>query len=92
MSWQRVPVAQLANVWDPEFVGSESHMSVSCGACTRWLSDAPVLVLSLVAVSAVVLVFGAITLLGGNEFMLAYATEALWLFDKGGWKETHKGR
>jgi signal transduction histidine kinase len=32
-------------------------VAIVAGACTRWLSDAPVLVLSLVAVSAVVLVF-----------------------------------
>ncbi|KAF4589314.1 transcription factor Rba50 [Ophiocordyceps camponoti-floridani] len=29
---------------------------------------------------------------GGHRGSRAYATEALWLFDKGGWKEKHKGR
>ncbi|UNI17400.1 hypothetical protein JDV02_003742 [Purpureocillium takamizusanense] len=29
---------------------------------------------------------------GGHRGSRAYATEALWLFEKGGWKETHKGR
>ncbi|RDA93416.1 hypothetical protein CP533_1970 [Ophiocordyceps camponoti-saundersi (nom. inval.)] len=29
---------------------------------------------------------------GGHRGSRAYATEALWLFDKGGWKEQHKGR
>lgn len=29
---------------------------------------------------------------GGHRGSRAYATEALWLFEKGGWKEKHKGR
>ncbi|PHH75490.1 hypothetical protein CDD83_4390 [Cordyceps sp. RAO-2017] len=29
---------------------------------------------------------------GGHRGSRAYATEALWLFEKGGWKETFKGR
>ncbi|PFH55861.1 hypothetical protein XA68_17486 [Ophiocordyceps unilateralis] len=29
---------------------------------------------------------------GGHRGSRAYATEALWLFDKGGWKVKHKGR
>ncbi|RDA85564.1 hypothetical protein CP532_5369 [Ophiocordyceps camponoti-leonardi (nom. inval.)] len=29
---------------------------------------------------------------GGHRGSRAYATEALWLFDKGGWREKHKGR
>lgn len=29
---------------------------------------------------------------GGHRGSRAYATEALWLFEKGGWKETYKGR